>query len=790
MPRFGRSFPLRQLQHERTIRNTIVPAQPQGQPQALVGTIACQLQFDYASGATPNDTSPLTVAHTLQGPITCQLIFSPNSGGVLNDSSNLTVAHTLAGSITLQLIYTYTSGGQLIDQCSLNVAHTATSNIVTQVNITGGSNLAITTQSSVACLAVLSAQLAVAHPLQGSITDQLIFTYTSGGQLIDQVSLTVAHNLISTIALNSSITGGSNLNESSQTGITDVNVFSGQLNVFHPLAGPIITILGFSDSFAVAHTLDNGGINGSTGLTDSFFTVFHTLQGTIAINLGMSGTAGGGGGGGGVILISGGVSGSLNVFHPLQGETDQVLVMSGGSNIAITGAGSITNIGTIIENVNVAHPLPGEDDNVLTITSSDLPVFHTLQGAITCNCKLDQSGIILDEEQIGSLNVAHNLIGQINGSLGMAGNVTAGANGPIIIVGSFTGNLGVFHPLQGEIDGVLVMSGGSNIAITGTGTPLLTLTITENLNVAHNLIGEIDGSLGVSGTAGSAGTGGGTVIIAGSFTGNLGVFHPLQGETDSVLTMSGGSNVAITGSGTPILSLTIVENLNVAHTLVGEIDGSLGFSGLVNAGNTGTITIAGSFTGSLNVFHPLQGEEDNISNLIGNENTGHTLDNQGITLISLITVTDLKVAHTLQGSITDILSGGTFLSTGQNGNIALVSIITGSLTNAVALQGSIVDSLIITVPVNLNLQYISIIPAGCTIIGSLNVAITLQGLIPINSTLGALIFAGAHTFAFPGDLVIGTQINNFLIAPSRNVLLSMRKRFNWLFVPPNPRKSR
>jgi hypothetical protein len=242
MARFGRSFPLRQFQHERFISNVAAPpTPPTGQQQALVGTIACQLQFAYASGVTPNDSSPLTVAHPLQGPVVCNLIFSPFRG-VLNDSSNLNVAHTLAGNITLNLIYTYTSGGQLIDQCNLNVAHTAASNVVTQVNITGGTVDQITGQSSVAQLAVLSAQLAVAHPLQGSITDQLIFTYVTGGQLIDQVNLTVAHNLISTIAVSSSFTGNNNLNESSQTGIADVNTFSGIMNVFHPLAGSVTWI--------------------------------------------------------------------------------------------------------------------------------------------------------------------------------------------------------------------------------------------------------------------------------------------------------------------------------------------------------------------------------------------------------------------------------------------------------------------------------------------------------------------------------------------------------------------
>jgi hypothetical protein len=294
----------------------------------------------------------------------------------------------------------------------------------------------------------------------------------------------------------------------------------------------------------------------------------------------------------------------------------------------------------------------------------------------------------------------------------------------------------------------------------------------------------------MSGTIGAAGTGGGPIIIVGSFTGDLGVFHPLQGEIDGVLTMSGSSNIAVTGSGTPVITLTIIENLNVAHSLTGEIDGVLTFNANVNAGANGIIAGSNIIAGSLNVFHPLQSEEDNVSNLTGNENTNHTLDNQGITLVSTIIVTDLKVAHTLQSQVIIVSSGTNFLSAGETGTIADVNIITGSLTNSVALQSNIIDALVITIPVNLNLQYIGTIPVGCTIIGSLNIAHNLVGLIPINSTLGALIFAGAHTFAFPGDLVIGTQINNFLIAPSRDVLLSMRKRFNWLFVPPNPRKGR
>ena len=701
----GRSFP----SHHTYIRNPAAPAQQgQGQAQVLVGTIACNLAFDYASGAIPNDSSPLNVFHPLQGPIICNLIFSP-FGGILNDTSNLNILHTLQGTITLNLIYTYTSGGQLLDSASLNVIHTATSNIITQVNITGGSVDQVTTQSSVACLAILSAQLAVAHTLQGSIDDLLIFTYTSGGQLLDSSNLNVAHNAISTIAVSSSFTGNNNLNESSQTGITDVNTFSGILNVFHPLAGSVITILGFSDSFAVAHTLDNGGINGSTGLTDSFFTVFHTLQGTIAINLGISGTAGAAGGGtGGIIVISGAFSGSLNVFHPLQGGIDDILIMSGGSNIAITGAGSITNIGTIIENVNVAHTLQGSITDVLTITASDLGVNHPLQGTIDCYCKLDQSGIIIDEEQIGSLNVKHTLIGGIDGSLGFSANLNAGATGNVIIVGSFTGDLGVFHTLQGKIDDVLVMSGGSNIAITGSGTPLITLTIVENLNVAHTLSGRIDTSLGFSGTVGAGGGGGGTIIIAGSFTGDLGVFHPLQSE------------------------------------------------------------------------------EDNISQLIGNENTGHTLDNNGITLISIVTTSDLKVAHTLQSQVIIISSGGSFLSAGNNGNIVIVSIVTGSLTNTITLQGTIADSLIITIPIYLKLQNIGTIPAGCAIVGNLNVAHTLISFVSSILIITGTIKAGAPTVTFPGDFIVIPRHDTLLFAPIRVIRFGNLKRIIRLFVPSKP----
>src|SRR6266404_3205667 len=90
----GRSFP----SHHVFIRNAQAPA-AQGQAQALVGTIACNLAFDYASGAVPNDSSPLTVAHTLQGTVAEQLIYTYTSGGQLIDQSSLNVAHTLQGSV-------------------------------------------------------------------------------------------------------------------------------------------------------------------------------------------------------------------------------------------------------------------------------------------------------------------------------------------------------------------------------------------------------------------------------------------------------------------------------------------------------------------------------------------------------------------------------------------------------------------------------------------------------------------------------------------------------------------
>src|SRR5438067_1770669 len=91
----------------------------------------------------------------LDGLISCQLRFSPN------DTSPLTVAHTLE------------------------------SNVVTQVNITGGTVDQITAQSSVACLAVLSAQLAVAHSLGGAFVTNLT---------VNDSYFTVSHTLQGVVA--------------------------------------------------------------------------------------------------------------------------------------------------------------------------------------------------------------------------------------------------------------------------------------------------------------------------------------------------------------------------------------------------------------------------------------------------------------------------------------------------------------------------------------------------------------------------------------------------------------
>lgn len=618
----GRTFP----SHHVYIRNVLVPA-AQGQAQALAGTIACNLKYSYDINAIPNDTSPLTIAHTLQGIITDSLIFNPQF--TPQDTAPLTVSITLTGNIVCQLIYTYTSGGQLLDSSNLNVAHTATSNIVTQINITGGSNLAITTQSSVACLAVLSAQLAVAHTLQGNIVDALIFS-PFGGILNDTSNLNVAHTLLSSIITSSSLTGSSNFNGISQTGIADVNVFSGILNVDHTLTGPVIIILGFSDSFAVAHTLDNGGINGSSGLTDKFFTVAHTLQGSITTSLGITGDLPSSN----LILISGGIIGSLGVAHTLQSIVIGSCGVSGSNNAQHPlDNGGINDISTItVSDLALSHTLQGSITDVLNITG-DLSVNHTLQGILDCYCSLDQSsGILCD------------------------------------------------------------------CKITGT------LTTIRNLSVI------IDCSTGITAGLGGASGGGGSISNAGIITGDLGVTHTLES--------------------------TAIES----------------------------------------------------SQLTGNGNVGHSLDTSGISLISTITTIDLGVSHTLISNIILIESGAGIVVTGNNATIAIVSIITGSLTNTVVLQGTIVDACVVIPTTFITQRGATLIPAGCVVIGQLNIAHSLKSTVAANLIFKGTITAGAPLFAFPGDFVVTTAEIRLLVVPIRQTLFGNFKRIIRLFVPSKPKK--
>jgi len=607
----GRSFP----SHYVYIRNAQAPA-AQGQAQALAGTIACNLAFAYSSGATPNDSSPLTVAHTLQGVVADLLIFNPQF--TPQDTAPLNVTITLTGKIICQLIYTYTSGGQLLDSSNLNVAHTATSNIVTQVNVIGGTVDQITTQSSVACLAVLSAQLAVAHTLQGPITDQLIFTYTSGGQLLDSSNLNVAHTL--TGSVNDSLGASGQSGTSVGGSVIIQGSFSGDLNVAHTLQGLVDCYCALQQT----GIFDNCIIIGSLNVT-------HTLQGSIDDSTGLS-SALGSSGGGGSIIDSGIIIGSLGVAHTLIGSIDDILVMSGGSNIAITGSGSIITIGTIIENVNVAHTLQGSVTNALVITG-DLNVSHTLQGLLDCYCVLQQTGIFDNCIIVGSLNVAHALSGRIDTSTGF-------------VVGLQT-------------------------------------------------------------------TGGGTITNSGTLTGDLGVVHTLQST--------------------------------------------------INCTNQ----------------------------CIGSDNVAHPLDNTGIVLISTITTSDLGVNHSLISNITIISSGSSIVITGNNGNIALISIVVGSLTNAVALQGQIIDSTILTVPTtNVTQQGFALIPAGCALVGSLNVNHSLIGLVSGVLTLLELISAGAPTVTFPGDFVIANNKFTLLIVPARHTLFGNFKRIIRLYAPKNPGKQR
>jgi len=298
---------------------TLIVTTVQGQAQALAGSIICTLKFVFDPNAVPNDRSSLTVSHTLQGLITTALIFNPQF--VPQDTAPLNLTITLQSEI--DGICVIRDGFTAY----FTVAHTATSNIVTGVNISGGSNLAITTQSSCACLAVLSAQLAVDHPLQGSIITILT---------VNDSFFTVSHTLISQVILSSSLLGGNNLGEASQTGIADVNVFSGILNVDHPLAGSVITILGFQDSyFTVAHPVQ-GIIAGTSVLRDGFtayFTVNHTLVGNITLNSTLQVQAG--------TALPGAInclsvlSGTLTVAYALVGTISDILIMSGSSNSAV-----------------------------------------------------------------------------------------------------------------------------------------------------------------------------------------------------------------------------------------------------------------------------------------------------------------------------------------------------------------------------------------------------------------------------------------------------------------------
>ncbi len=241
MARFGRSFPSRQLQHERLLRNAKAVVQAGG-PVALAGAIVCQLRFNYAG----TDSSPLTVNHTLE------------------------------------------------------------SNIVTQVNITGGTVDQITAQSSVACLAVLSAQLAVAHTLAGSVVDQLVIT--------------------------------------------------GDATVNHTLQGSVSTVLTLTDSFAtVAHPLQSS-VDALLTIKDSFATVAHPLSGRIDCATSLS--AGLNIPGGGSVTGAGNIVGDLAVAHTLQGKIDCYCVLQ--------QIGIFCDL-EVLGSLGVAHTLNGLSVGQLTL---------------------------------------------------------------------------------------------------------------------------------------------------------------------------------------------------------------------------------------------------------------------------------------------------------------------------------------------------------------------------------------------------------------------------------------
>lgn len=492
--------------------------------QNLAGTIICQLRFAYSPLAPPNDSSSLIVSRTLQGSIADLLLFSYASGATPNDTSPLSIAHTVEGTIITQQIFSFnflnlaiTGQGNIagvsgFDSSSLTVNHTLQGTIICACSCSGSNNLTEPAQSSCACLAVLSAQLAVAHSLQGSIDCNLV--------MVDSF-FRVAHTLVGNIV--TSLGMDSSLNIPSGGSISGSGSLTGDLGVSHTLQGTITTVLNLQGVFFIQLT---GQINcnsntikpitrlraiipraGFLPATQGTLTVLpHHLQGQInCVNT---------------------IIGSCNVTHTLSGSIVGVTGFSGdfasgalvaGSGIIIGSLGVSHTLQSVVVttsqfvcNNNVSHPL---DNGGITLTSnivvSDLLVNHNLIGRIYLEGSLasipvageciitgilslakviSPSTIVCTSNIIVSdLLVNHSLISSIITIESGSGNLTTGNNASLIAICTITGFLNRAVALQGSIVDSFTFDGATNLQKPGSVVISAGCVLTGQLTVAHSL---------------------------------------------------------------------------------------------------------------------------------------------------------------------------------------------------------------------------------------------------------------------------------------------------------------
>lgn len=336
-------------------------------------------------------------------------------------------------------------------------------------------------------------------------------------------------------------------------------------------------------------------------------------------------------------------------------------VTTGGRNLPIEGDLTITAGGTLdlAENTANRNTIAGtftvSNGSTLRIGGGGTIPANFTNHSIGATSTIEYYGVaqtvatLNSSQNYGNLLIAGSGLKEVNGSIGIAGNLTVNAG--IFSTNTFTAN-------RTSAGGTLTVANGATLRIAGSGT------LPSNFST-H--------AIGTSSTIEYSGTSGQSIAMLNSSQkyGNLNIFN-------SVKTMSGSITVAGTLSfgGTPN-RLTIGSN---TLTLEGPISGSLTGSRNFTASSSSNLVINGAYNRTLFMDATTPGTTNALNSLTINH-TGNisTLGNDMVVNNSLVlTAGKLSLAArtlTVKGNIVNTVSegirGGSTSKMVINGSVSL-----------------------------------------------------------------------------------------------------------------------